>query len=62
MEMCEQDSTMCNDMANMMSVHPHMMQMCVQRMKENGMMDSNGKIKMMDSDIPMERSTQHGHQ
>jgi len=33
MDMCEQDSTMCNNMANMMSEHPHMMQMSMQKMK-----------------------------
>lgn len=62
MDSCDQDSIMCNEIADLMSEHPHMMQKSIQKMKEHGMMDSNGKMKMMDSDIPMESSTQHGHQ
>lgn len=37
----------------MMKDKPEMIQICMQKMKENG---------MMDSDIPIKSSTQHSHQ
>jgi len=48
MDMCERDSTMRMNMADMMIEHPKMMQMCMQKMKEKGMMGTDGKMKMMD--------------
>jgi len=62
LEMCKNDSTMCNQMAEVMSSHPHMMQMSIQKMNENRMMNSNGNMKMMDSDTPMKSSNHHGNQ
>ena len=34
MDMCEKDSTQCERMAKVMSEHPHMMMMGMQKMKE----------------------------
>ncbi|NQU80342.1 MAG: hypothetical protein HQ543_02335 [Bacteroidetes bacterium] len=48
MDMCERDSTMRMNMADMMIEHPKMMQMCMQKMKEKGMMGTDDKMKMMD--------------
>jgi len=48
MEMCEKDSAMRSHMANMMTEHPEMMKMCMQKMKEKGMMDSDGKMMNME--------------
>jgi hypothetical protein len=62
MEMCKNDSTMCNQMAEVMSGHPHMMQMSIQKMKENGMMNSNGKMNMTDSGTPMKSTNHQGNQ
>ncbi len=49
MDMSEQDSTMRSKMSDMMIQHPQMMQVCMQKMKEQGMMGTDGKIKMMNS-------------
>lgn len=61
MEMCEQDSSMCSKMADMMTDSPGMMEMCMKKMKEKGMMDPDGKMKMMNSG---DKSTgkEHNHQ
>ena len=47
MGMCEKDSAMCNSMANMMTDRPEMMQMCMKKMNEKGMMGKDGKMKIM---------------
>jgi hypothetical protein len=36
MNMCEQDSTQCGQLAAVMSQHPHLMSMGIQKMNENG--------------------------
>lgn len=48
MEMCEKDSVMRSQMANMMTEHPEMMKMCMQKMKEKGMMNPDGKMMNME--------------
>lgn len=61
MDMCKQDSAMCNKMAAMMTDSPEMMEMCMKKMKEKGMMGPDGKMKMMQ---PEGKSTgkEHSHQ
>jgi hypothetical protein len=49
MDMCEKDSIQCKHMAEVMSDHPQMMQMCMHKMKEKGMMGADGKMNMMNS-------------
>ena len=44
MDMCEQDSTYCNNLAETMTEYPGMMQMGIHRMKEKGMMGPDGEI------------------
>lgn len=44
MKMCEKDSVIRNHMANMMTEHPEMMKMCMQKMKEKGIMHPDGKM------------------
>lgn len=61
MDICEQDFSMCNNMANMMIEHPEMMKMCMQKMKEKGMMGSDGKMKMVDPKSKEEQK-KHNHQ
>jgi len=41
MDMCERDSTHCKQMAEVMSEHPHMMMMGMQKMKEKESGESN---------------------
>ncbi len=60
MTMCEHDSTMRNNMANMMSKHPEMMQMCMEKMHKSNMMQKDGNMKMMDSENSMGDSN-HSH-
>jgi hypothetical protein len=60
MDMCEKDSTQCKHMAEVMSEHPQMMQMCMQKMKEKGMMGADGKMKMMKPATP-EVKKHHEH-
>lgn len=43
MEMCEKDSVMRKKMANMITEHPEMMKMCMETMKEKGMMSADEK-------------------
>ncbi|MQY78095.1 MAG: hypothetical protein GH151_02700 [Bacteroidetes bacterium] len=47
-------------MADMMTEHPQMMQMCMQKMKEKGMMGPDGKMKMMNSEGQSEKK-EHNH-
>jgi len=61
MVMCEQDSIMCNEMIDMMSEHPHMIQMSMQKIKEKSMMEPSGKMKMMESKAPEESNEHHHH-
>lgn len=60
MDMCENDSAMCSKMANMMTDHPEMMQMCMKKMNEKGMMGKDGKMKMMKPASP-EVKKHHEH-
>lgn len=39
LDMCENDSTMCNPMAEVLGEHPHMMKMCFQKLSENERME-----------------------
>lgn len=48
MQMCEKDTAMRSQMANMMTEHPEMMKMCMQKMKEKGMMNPGGKMMNME--------------
>lgn len=48
MLMCEKDTAMCSQMANMMTEYPEMMKMCMQKMKEKGMMNPDGKMMNME--------------
>ena len=56
MQMCEKDTAMRSKMATMMTEHPEMMKMCMQKMKEKGMMQSDEK--MMN---PEEKSNHNNH-
>jgi hypothetical protein len=62
MEMCKQDTSMRSKMANMMVKQPEMMQMCMQKMKDNGMMGADGKMKMMKTESQAKNEGQnHQH-
>jgi len=60
MDMSDEDSIMRCKMADMMILHPQMMQMCIDKMKEKGMMESDGKMKMMNSKVQSEKEG-HNH-
>jgi len=55
-QMCEKDTAMRSKMGNMMTEHPEMLKMCMQKMKEKGMMQSDEK--MMN---PEEKSNHNNH-
>lgn len=61
MDKCKQDSAACNKMTDMMTNHPEMMEMCIKKMKEKGMMDPDGKMKMMNSE-GKSTGKEHNHQ
>jgi len=46
MDMCEKDSTQCDQMTAVMSEHPHMMMMGEQKMKDNGTDNMHSNMKM----------------
>ena len=48
------------EMMSMMKDNPEMMQMCMQKMKEKGMMGKDGKMKMMNSKVQSEKE-EHNH-
>ena len=48
MQMCEKDTAMHSKIANMMTEHPEIMKMCLQKMKDKGMMGPNGKMMNME--------------
>ena len=48
MQMSEKDTAMRSQMANMMTEYPEMMKMCMQKMKEKGMMNPDGKMMNME--------------
>ena len=60
MDQCQNDSVMCNKMADMMTDHPQMMKMCMQKMKEKGMMGTDGKMDMMKQENQSENNNQSG--
>jgi hypothetical protein len=59
MAMCEKDSTLCEGMTKVMSQHPHMMKMSMQKMDEKGLTMHDENMKMMD---PSESSEGSMHQ
>lgn len=59
MDMCRQDLAYCSHMADMMTEHPDMMQMGLQRMKEKGMIGPDGNVKMMDPETHSGTMGQH---
>lgn len=48
MQMSKKDTAMRSQMANMMTEYPEMMKMCMQKMKEKGMMNPDGKMMNME--------------
>jgi hypothetical protein len=60
MEMCEKDPAMQSKMVDMMAQHPEMMNKCMQKMQENGMLEKDGNMKMMDSESAKE-GEEHSH-
>lgn len=61
MDMCDQDSAMCSKMADTMTDHPQMMEMCMKKMKEKGMMGKDGMMKIMNSGNTT-TGKEHSHQ
>lgn len=61
MDMCKQDSAMCSKMADMMTDSPEIMEMCMKKMKEKGMMGPDGKMKMKDTG-GKSTGKEHNHQ
>lgn len=51
LEMCEKDSVMRNNMAKMITEHPKMMEMCMQKMKEKGMMRPEEKMMKKEENL-----------
>jgi hypothetical protein len=50
--MCQKDSVMRERMVNMITEHPDVMQKCMKKMNEMGMMGSDGKMRMMKAKSP----------
>lgn len=48
-EICQKDPVICNNMADMVTDNPVMMEMCIQKMKEKGMTGPDGEKKMKNS-------------
>jgi len=62
MDMCEQDSTMRCNMANMISKHPKMMSMITQQIEPKKMMgNSGGCMQMMNKKEGNEQEHNHQH-
>jgi hypothetical protein len=45
MDLCEKDSTQCGNLAEVMSEHPHLMMMGMQKVKD-GQMENNSATRM----------------